>query len=238
MSDPLIQELEDAERNEKMMALWNEYGSYIIAVALLTVLFTGLFSGYHSYRTNINEKQTTSLIAALEADDRSDALDKLSPDLDGGLRAIAELSAAGSYLTDDKPAEAVKIYEQAAKDKNLPENLRDLSSFMAIRIGWDLDSQRAKEERLQTDDEYLQRLKALSEKTDSPWRAHAFIQSAIIKASQGDFDAALGYLGTDLNNIMMPPSLQERAGALRHIYTLELEKQAPAAKDTKEEAQG
>lgn len=238
MSDPLIQELEDAEKHEKMMALWNEYGSYLIAAAVLTVLFTGLFTGYNSYRTNMYERQTAALVSALEADDRSAALSEVSPELDGGLRAIADLSAAGSLLVDEKTEEAISIYEKAASDQNLPENFRDLSGFMAVRIGWDLDSRKEKAERRYSDEDYLLKLQTLSEKAGSPWRAHALIQSAIIKAAQGDYDAAISYLGAPLQNTMMPPSLQERANALRHIYSLRLEKQAPAKNTAKEEAQG
>ena len=159
MSDPLIQELEDAEKHEKMMALWDEYGSYLIAAALLTILFTGLFTGYNTYRTNMHERQTAALVSALEADERSAALSAVAPDLNGGLRAIADLSAAGSLLVDEKPEEALAIYEKAAGDQDLPDKLRDLSGFMAVRIGWDIDSRKDAADRRHSDDEYLQNYK-------------------------------------------------------------------------------
>ncbi len=242
MSDPLIQEFEAADKQEKLHAYWSEYGGYIIASAILAVLFTGLITGYKNYTRNVSERQTMALVSALENTDRATALIEVSPELDGGLRAMADLSAAGILLSTEKPDEALVVYEKAASDSKLPENFRDLSEFMAIRLKWDLVKTAPTQEgaaKLEINSaDYIARLKPLMAKRSSPWQAHANIQAALIMAEEGNYSEALKYINAALNIEKIPPSLQERGNALRHIYTLEQQKNAPAATTAEQEAQG
>lgn len=242
MSDPLIQEFEQADKQEKLQLLWKEYGGYIIAAVLLTILFTGLISGWKNYRHNMKQSQTTALINALDQEERAAALKEVAPELSGGIKAVSRLTAAGELLDQDNPAEALEMFELAAQDGGLPERFRDLALLMSVRIGWDIGSEEENEEGASNQD-YITRLQPLINKSESPWRAHAHIQAALITASEQNYTDALEYLRAALAIENLPPSLRERARALLHVYSLEQENAAPAedrksAAPAEQEAQG
>jgi hypothetical protein len=239
MSNELIQELEDAEKQEKMMRYWNEYGGYIIAGALLAILFTGLITGYQKYQRATNENQTIMLVNALESDDRAQALLDTTPELGNGLRAVSGFSTAAYLLSQENPAKAMKAYEKTAADGSVPENFQDLAKFMALRLKWDLRNETDREDETNIEPgHFIQQLEPLMAKASSPWQAHAYIQAALIMAEQNNFAKSIEYLNAALELESIPPSLIERARALRHVYTLEYQSQEPAEKTPSQEAQG
>ncbi len=83
----LIHEVEESLRQERLQAMWREYGPYVIGGAVLAVLFTALSAGWRSHEYHINTSQTAAVIEALTAPEPAAALDKITTSLRPGHRA-------------------------------------------------------------------------------------------------------------------------------------------------------
>ena len=130
----LILEIEEALKREKTEKLFTEYGPYILAGALLAILFTGIMSGYRSWESRANAENTALLMEAMDNKDQVKALEEVAPKLRPGQRAIALMTAANVLLSQDKPAEAKVIFGKTAADKALPAMYRDLAALMNVRL--------------------------------------------------------------------------------------------------------
>ncbi|QQG36667.1 MAG: hypothetical protein HYS17_02525 [Micavibrio aeruginosavorus] len=225
----IILEIDEALKRERTEKLFKEYGPYLLAGAVLAVLFTGIISGYRNWENRINATQTAQLIEAMAAEDKVKALEDLAPRLRPGQRALALMAAAGALIESDKPEEALKILNQSALDKDLPAIHRDLATLMAVRL-----SVSAAEPGIDAA-ALLGHLSPLMGK-ENPWRWHARIEAALIAAHmQSDYTTARQHLAEVIRGgDVPPPSLLERARALDQVYsqkTSALKIESPVAPD-------
>ena len=209
----LILEIEEAIKREKTEKLFKEYGPYILAGALLAVLFTGIISGYRHWESRVNSENTAKLMAALTQQDQVSALQQVAPELRAGPRAIARMTAAGVLLSKNDKEGARAVYTEVAADKDLPVIYRDLASLTLVRLSL---SGEAKAEDAAA---LLAQLDPLMGK-NSAWRAQAQIEAALIKAHlQNDYQAARAQLAPVLENAAnLPPSVIARARALDQVF--------------------
>jgi len=239
MTNDLIHEVEESIKQEQLEKFWKEYGSYIIAAAILAVLITALVSGYRAWNAKINTSQTTALIEALDQDDKVAALDGITPTMRPSHRAISYLTAAGLLADDGKQEEALKHYQTAANDRDIEPVFRDLAQLMAVRLEFAMEKPGANPQS------FVAALQPIWENAQSPWRYHAHEQAALILAhAQNDYVNARAHLRAILEakeGVM--PSMQERARALDHVYVQKIsaaaaEKPADAPAETKEKPEG
>lgn len=232
----LILEIDEALKREKTEKIFKEYGPYILAGAILAVLFTGLISGYRSWNNKVNAAQTAQLMQALTSEDQAKALEDLAPSLRPGARAIAYMTAAGSLMNQNKTAEAQAIFAKTAADAALPALYRDLATLSNVRLS---SSGKAKADP----QALLSQLQPLMSK-DNPWRWHAYVEAALIAAQlQNDYAAARKQLEPVINadEKLIPPSLLTRARALDQVFGQKLgaaEKTEPKSRTTSPEAEG
>ncbi|MDB5492133.1 MAG: hypothetical protein JWO78_1982 [Micavibrio sp.] len=211
MSD-LLKEVDDALRAEKMEKLWKENGPYLLGGAVLLVLFTGCFTAYNNWKMNRNVSQTAIIVAAMQDKKPETALEGSVKDLKGQHKAMALLQIAGLKLQDGKAADALKLYEQVAADKSLPDLWRDLATMNAVRSEWSdkIDGAKAKE--------LFNRLKPLTDK-DNPWHLQASVQAAMIAGDNlHDPKTAAQLLRAPLQDAQAPASIKEKARMLDHLY--------------------
>ncbi|MCM2343066.1 MAG: hypothetical protein NDJ24_00730 [Alphaproteobacteria bacterium] len=225
----IILEIDEAIKRERTEKLFKEYGPYLLAGAVLAVLFTGIISGYRNWENRINATQTAQLIEAMAAPDKAKALEELAPGLRPGQRALAQMAAAGALIEAEQTESALKVLDRTASDRELPAIHRDLATLMAVRLS--LSTQDATADPITM----LGRLAPLLGK-DNPWRWHARVEAALIAAHlQEDYATAREHLAEVLKGgDVPPPSLLERARALDQVYsqkTSALKKEAPAAPD-------
>lgn len=213
----LILEIDEALKREKTEKIFREYGPYILAGALLAVLFTGIISFYRSWENRANAENTALLMEAMSNEDQVKALEEIAPKLRPGQRAIAHMTAASVLLGKDKTDEAKTIYSKAASDKALPPMYRDLAALMSVRLTMSGDTKDLDATGL------LAQLQPLLDKSN-PWRWHAHIEAALIAAHlQNDYAAARKHLETITNNgETVPPSLMTRARALDQVFSQKL----------------
>lgn len=227
MTNDLIHEVEESIKQERMERLWKEYGSYVIAAAILAVLLTALITGWRSWNEKINTSQTTALIEALDQKDQVAALEQVTPGLRPNHRAVSRLTAAGLLARDGKNEEALAQYKEAAADREIQPVFRDLAQLMAVRLEWTMEKPDANPQAL------LGTLQPIWENAQSPWRFHAHEQAALILAhAQNDYVNARAHLAKIIEAEDTANSLRERARALDHIF---IQKLAAAAKEAPEQ---
>lgn len=210
----LIQEIDEALRREKTEKMFKEYGPYILAGALLAVLFTGIISGYRSWDNKVSAAQTAQLMHAMTGEDPAKALVELAPSLRPGPRAIAQMTAASTLMEKGNTAEAQKIFAAAAGDKTLPAMYRDLAALTDVRLKMDGDAKNLDAKAL------LAQLQPLMTQ-GNPWRWHAHVEAALINANLlNDYTAARALLApvTGLSAEDAPATLLARARALDQVF--------------------
>lgn len=213
----LIHEVEESLRQEKLAQTWKEYGPYIIGGIVISILLTGFISGYRAWTHKTAIQQTTAIVEALATENKSAALADIIPSLTDGRRGAAFLTQAGLLIKDGKKEDALTVFQNASKDKTIPDIYRQLATLMAVRLQSDIKA------GVQTDtDAMMTALTPLMNDKSSPWRWHAYIQAAIISAHDlNDYEQARTYLRPVLDSgTNIPPSLMERARALDHVYSL------------------
>lgn len=222
MSD-LLQEVDEIMRRERMAALWKDYGGYLIAFIIATIIMTGIISGYKSWNLRVQEEQTATLMTLqASADYPQNILVAENLDLRPGLRGIALISAAGKLIDLDRSEDAKALYGRAAADEKIPNDLRALAVLMQIRLSDDAQTPEEAEK-------HLAQLASIWNDKKSPWAAHARIEAAIITAhALGNYAGAREHLNAVQDTPDLPETLYLRARALDHVYALKQKAAAPA----------
>lgn len=213
MSD-IFREVDEALQREKMLKIWEEYRSTIIAAIAILILSTALTTAYRSWDANRNANETERLMEAMQSDNPQASIQQVIKDTRNSHEALGLMSTAGLLLDADKPAEAAELYKQVAEDGSAPKDFRDLARI--------LYNQHAAAPSLDI-------LKPLLANDKSPWIWHARLQAATIAGqTNNDYAQALEYLKPFADVTTIPLSLKQRAQAVTHVYELKQEDGLPA----------
>ena len=217
----LFREVDEAMRQERIENFWQENRVYIIGFIAGTILLTAILSGYRAWNTNVEQKQTSALIALQDAADYPEnILNAEKLEMRSGLRGVALMQAAAAFMNQDKTEQAITLYQRVAADSSIPNELQHLGILMSVRLLGNQEDQSG-ETLLKT------LLPAL--KSNSPWLPHARLEAAVINAHKlDDYETAIKHLNEVQDTPGLPESLYERARALHHLYTMELQNTAPA----------
>lgn len=227
----IFSEVDDIMRQERIEKFFKEHGRFVLAFVAVVILGTAFVSGYNAWNNSVNKTQTDKLLTLLEDATFPDNIKSAELDMRGGLKGIALLTAAGTFLENGKTEAALSLYTQAAGDKSIPDDLRQLAILTTVRLE---TSGRGTEETSNTD---LQaRLETVWKDTGSPWRYHAHLEAAALYAHQDqDFTKSKEHLRKILETKNLPDTLYAKAQALNHIYGLkqqEAEKQVEKDSDS------
>lgn len=218
MSD-ILQEVDEALKQDKILEIWKSYGNYIIAAIVMVVLMTAAKSGYEYHHKTTSEAATTALTAILEGDEenRTAELQKFIQDTKGGATIVAQLELAGSYLNDNNSAEALKTFADIAMNSKAKPYFKDFAKLMMVQIKMDdLTDENMSEVKVYLD--------TLINDEKSLWRHHALLNRAALHASQQDYKAAVEDAAKVKTAPNVPQSLIQRAVSLEQLYTIKLAK--------------
>lgn len=208
----VFQEVDNMMKQERIAKFWNDYGLFVIAFVVLTILGTAAYSGYSAWNNGVKERQTTELLAMFDAKDFPQGLEENAKSLRPALRAIAWLGAAQSEQDAGRNDTALKFYELAAGDNKIPAEFRDLAALMRAKMSTTLGTE-----------EKLSALENIFNNTKSPWQYHALLEAALIEAhNKNDYAAARVYLERIIKAQpeALPQSLIGKAQSLDHIYAI------------------
>lgn len=204
----VFQEVDEMMKQERVERFWKENGRWVIAFVVLSILGTAIMSGYKSWDKSVKEEQTSQLIAVLDAPDFPQGVTEKVSDLRPALRAVAILSAAQRFQSNDNNEQALSMYQNIAQDSKISSEFRHIAILMTTRLNADLDTE-----------EKLQKLNEVYTYTDSPWRYHAYMEAALLKAHEReDFTAARQLLANISSADDVPASMKEKAQKLDHVY--------------------
>ena len=153
MSD-IFHEVDEEVRREQLKKLWDRYGNYAVAVAVLLVVAVAAWRGYLWWEA----KKAAEAGAAFEAaatlaeagkpSEAEAAFAKIAADGTAGYRHLARMREAAELAQNDTKA-AIAAYDQIAADNSVGPVLQDLASLRAGALLIDAGSYQEAQRRLE-----------------------------------------------------------------------------------------
>jgi hypothetical protein len=131
----IFREIDEEVRREQYKKLWDRYGIYALAVAVLVVIGVAGWRGYQWWEANQAAEASVAYDAAADlqtqgkAAEAQAAFNKLATDGTVGYRVLARLRAAAA---ERDPKVAVAAYDAISKDGSVGRLMQD---FAALRAG-------------------------------------------------------------------------------------------------------
>jgi hypothetical protein len=212
MSD-LLTEIEDSFREERLHALWKQYGNFVIFTVIAIILATALTSGYRAWDMSVRTADTNALLDLMDSPDFPKNIETADMDMRGDLKAIALLNAGGALLSKGETASALGLFTKAAEDSAISDEFRQLARLMQVRL-------ESKNEAADTT-ALIDHLKTIADSDNSPWQPHARLDMAALMADrQGRYQEAVAVLNSVMETQGLPDTIYARARDLQHMYTL------------------
>ena len=203
MSD-IFREIDEELRRENLLKLWERYGRYVIAAAIVLLLIAGGFAAWRSHQRALREAQSERFAAALSLFregkyDEAGKLFQVVGSEGGGYATLAGFEQAAVLAKRGDHKGAAAAYDRiAASDAGPP--FHDLAILLASL------------EELSTvpPQTTIDRLKPLTQK-GNPWRPTALELTAVAELKGGDRTAALATYKSLAADASVPPALRARA---------------------------
>jgi len=155
MSDTeFIREVDEELRREKLKGLWDRFGIYVIAAAVLVVVFTGGYRGWQYWQNSTAKEAGDTFMAGVQLardGQHAEAAEKLTEfaaKAPGGYKLLARFRAASEKAAADDRAGAIAAFDAIAADGSVAEIYRDLAKIRAGYLAVDTEDRAAIEKRL------------------------------------------------------------------------------------------
>ncbi len=206
-------EVDEAIKQERLEKIWKNYGGLFIGFIAAIILGTAANSGYKTWKTAQNEKQTNLFFSAVEKPGYTiDDLTEITSGLDQGLRDLTEIHAAGKALENKNTEQALEIYKRVAQGNNT--SLGQMAQYMVATLS---DNANVAEK--------VSALEGITADQNHPWRYHAHLDTAVIKANiTGDITQARAHLRSIIDAEKAPEGLKKKAQSLNILYGLKEQK--------------
>jgi hypothetical protein len=223
--DSLAREIDEELRREQLLKLWEQYGTYFIAAAVLIIAGIGGFKYYEHRRIQAAEAAGARFTAAARetAQDKKaeaqKALEEVAGSAPSGYAVLARLRLAAADREAGKTAQAAAAFEAIAKESGLDPLLADYAQLQAAMLRLDSASWTEMQNRLND-------LAAES----NPWRFSARELLGLAAQKAGKTDEARTQFQRLLSDRNTPPSIGGRARVMLAMLTeAELASATPAA---------
>lgn len=223
--DSLAREIDEELRREQLLKLWDRYGIYAVAAAVLVVGGIGGFKFYEHRRAVAAEAAGASLaIASREAaqskaGEAQKVLEDLAANAPAGYSVLAKLRLASAAREAGKTAEAAAAYEAIAKSGGVDPLLAEYAQLQAATLLVDTASWTDMQNRL-----------TVLAGDGSPWRFSARELRGLAAQKAGMLDEARSEFQRLLTDPAAPPGIVERARVMLAMLTeAELAKTPPGA---------
>ncbi len=177
MSD-IFSEVDEEVRREQLKRVWERYGIYIVALAILFVAAVGGWRAYEWYEmkkaTEAGNEFEAAIVLSQEGktQEAEAAFSKIAKDGTTSYRMLSKLREAGELAKRD-PKAAVPIYDALASDRSMGTVMQDLATLRAGYIVVDTETYEEVRKRLEplTGQDRVFRHSARSLLALSAWKA-------------------------------------------------------------------
>jgi len=205
----IFNEVDEDLRRDKAQRLWEKYGKYVIAVAVLIVAGTAGWTFWQDYQRKQAEAGAAQYVAALDqsrapgAAADGQALSGVIRGGPAGYAALARLHEAASLSRAGEFAKAAALYQAIATDTGIERELRDAASILAALNSLDV-----------SEPAVIERQVAPLATADSAWRHLAWEVAAAAAMKGGNKEQARGYYTRIADDPEAPAALRARAAEM------------------------
>jgi hypothetical protein len=208
----IFDEVGEDLRRERMKRLWQSYGAWLIAAAVLVVVGTAAWRGWETWQQGKAAAAGDAYLAALAKVSEGDhaaaaeALIAFSSDAPRDYAVLARLRAATENAAAGNVDGALATFEATAGDATLPQGLRDIAAIRAAMIAVDREDFSRFRARV-----------APLDVTGGAWRhaARELVAVSAIKAE--DWAEARATLDTLTADAELPADFRQRAALLQDV---------------------
>lgn len=210
--EAFLREVEEDLRRDRMLAIWRNYGRWLVLAAILGIAAFGgwlWWQEQNKTQTGVVGEQFQEAIDALGANQVAKAEPLLKQvaesDIDGFV-SQARFTQADILLQKDDLKGAAAKFAEVASDTTAPKPLRDLALLRQTAAEYDTMQPQA----------VIDRLRPLAVK-DSPWFGSAGEMTAIAYLRMGRKDLAGRLFGDIAKTETVPASIRQRAVQLAGV---------------------
>jgi hypothetical protein len=204
--DLMALEIDEELRRERLLKLWDKYGTFVLAAVGLVIASVGGWQYYQYRQAQANEAASTQYVVALgdfaakRPDEALKRLEALIPNAPAGYAALARLRLAAYDVAAGSTIDALAIYDQVAKDKSVDPILQDFARLQIAMLKFDTV----------TFPELRNQLSPLTNER-SPWRFSARELMGIGAMKAGLPQEARNHFQQLASEPGVPPGIAERA---------------------------
>jgi len=199
----IFDEINEELKQDRMTALWQRYGKYVIAFVIAVVAGVSLTQGYSYYTQKRDARSADVFFNAILSDDVSVTLEAAKEELSDGYVLLAEFRLAAALAENAHAAEAEQHYLSIAARDDIQQIYRDIALLLSVMQA---------PESTQVSD--LQaRLDPLISSV-SPLKGLALEQAAVLDVRRGNKAAAIEKLNELVALTDIPASLRQRASQI------------------------
>ncbi len=210
MSD-IFREVDEDIRQEKYRRLWDRFGPWLIAVAVLIVVGTGGYRGWLYWQENQSQAAGDNFFEAVRLSEDGDTeqaaelFGELS-DATGGYAAIARMRAATDMVQAGQTTEALAEFDAVSRDSSVDAGLRDIAAMRAAYLAVDTEGYAAVADRIE----------GLTGDAE-PFRAGARELLAVAAWKAGDVETARRWISAIDDDPEAPTDVKRRVAILTQV---------------------
>jgi hypothetical protein len=209
----IFHEVDEEVRREQLKNLWERYGHYAVAAAVILVAGVGAWRGWEYWQAKQAAEIGGRFDAALTLSEEGKSAEaeaafaRIAAEGTAGYRTLARMQEAAALAKRDQKT-AFAIYDALAADSSVPRTLRDLA---AIRAGFLLVDTAPLAEM-------TQRLEPLASPAET-FRHSARELLALAAYRAGDKAASRRWFDAIMNDAETPQGLRVRIEVLRTLMS-------------------
>lgn len=205
----IFQEVDEDLRHDRYQKLWQKYGKYLVALAVVVIGATAAVVGLRDYSLRQHQAEGARMAAAVDLartgdyKAASDSFAALGRDGAAGYAVLARLHGAGALIAAGDRDGALAAYDAIAADGKIDALFNDFARLLGVMHRLDTGEPAA----------LLTQLQPLATDTN-PWRHNAFELSALIALRQNDTARAREFLSRLADDAAAPNAARARASEL------------------------
>ena len=199
----IFDEINEELKQDRMTALWQRYGKYVIAFVIAVVAGVSLTQGYSYYIQKRDARSADVFFNAILSDDVSGTLEAAKEELSDGYVLLAEFRLAAALAEKDQAAEAEQRYLRIVAREDIEQIYRDIASLLSVMQAPELTQLSDLQNRLD-----------LLISSASPLKGLALEQAAALDVRRGNKAAAIKKLNELVALTDIPASLRQRASQI------------------------